>query len=730
MPGDPNRHPLFRCPSSRRPLRQLLLAGSVLCSAPLSAQGWIEIDRPPGRSFPGSVVRTASRVTVVVDGPVARVEVEEQFRNGGGGLAEGSYLYPLPGEAVFQNFSLWMGEREIRGEVMQADEARGIYEEIVRRRRDPALLTLASHGLVRAQVFPIAPGETRKVILRYTQLLDRAGDALHFRYALGERGPSGPGVIRVRAADGARFGAPYSPTHPLTAERAGGELTVSLDAAAGGDVELFLPLRQRLVGTTVVTHAPGGEHGYFMLMLSPPAAAESAAVPRDITLIVDVSGSMSGAKLDQAKSALVQALGTLGAADRFRVIAFSSAVRAFRETFAAATPGNLHDAREFVNGLVADGGTNIEGALAAALDGAADEGRLGLIVFMTDGLPSVGERSPERLAERAGSRRGAARVFTVGVGHDVNTYLLDRLAAEGHGSASYVAPEANVETAMSTLLGKMRFPALVNLRVASAPVRLEQQSPGALPDLFYGEELVVLGRYEGTGSGPLVIEGERNGRRERFSADVRFPASEAGNDFVPRLWASRRVGDLTRQIRLEGAIPDLIAEVRDLGLRYGILTEYTSYLVQEPMVVAAGGLRRELAAPPAAQSGRAAFDAASRSAALSGAGNLAAAKASEVMLAPDESTGVRRAGGRLFTLQRGVWTDAAQVDSLHVTTVVPFSPAYFALVRALPELVPCLGLGDAVLVAGRRASVRIAPDGVRALGAGQLADLVSGFRGT
>ena len=730
MPGDPNHHLLFRRPSSRRSFHRLLLAGSVLCSAPLSAQGWIEIDRPPGRPPVAGVVRTASRVSVVVDGPVARVEVEEQFRNSGGGLAEGSYLYPLPGEAVFQNFSLWMGEREIRGEVMQADEARGIYEEIVRRRRDPALLSLASHGLVRAQVFPIAPGETRKVVLRYTQLLDRAGDALHFRYALGERGPSGPGIVRVRAADGARFGAPYSPTHPLTATRSGGELTVSLDAAGGGDVELFLPLRQHLVGTTVVTHAPAGEPGYFMLMLSPPAAAESAAVPRDVTLIVDVSGSMSGTKLDQAKSGLIQALGTLSGADRFRLIAFSSAVRSFREGFTAATPGNLRDAREFVNGLVADGGTNIEGALDAALDTSAEESRLGLIVFMTDGLPSIGERSPERLAERAGRRRGAARVFTVGVGHDVNTYLLDRLAAEGHGSASYVAPEANVETAMSALLGKMRFPALMNLRVASAPVRLEQQSPGALPDLFYGEELVVLGRYDGAGSGPLVIEGERNGRRERFSADVRFPRSEPGNDFVARLWASRRVGDLTRQIRLEGPGPDLISQVRDLGLRYGILTEYTSYLVQEPTVIAAGGLRRELAAPPAAQSGRAAFDAASRSAALSGAGNLAAAKALEIPLVPDRSSGVRRAGGRLFTLQRGVWTDAAQVDSLHVTTVAPFSPAYFALVRALPELVPCLAVGDAVLVAGRRASVRVAPDGIVAWPAGHLANLISGFRGT
>ena len=153
MPGDPNRHPLFRYLPSHRSFRRLLLAGPLLCSAPLSAQGWIEIDRPPGRPPLGSVVRTSSRVSVAVDGPVARVEVEEQFRNSGGGLAEGSYLYPLPGEAVFQNFSLWMGEREIRGEVMQADEARGIYEEIVRRRRDPALLTLASHGLVGPRFF-------------------------------------------------------------------------------------------------------------------------------------------------------------------------------------------------------------------------------------------------------------------------------------------------------------------------------------------------------------------------------------------------------------------------------------------------------------------------------------------------------------------------------------------------------------------------------------------------
>ena len=716
------------------PAAGLAAALALASSSPLRAQGWIEIERPPDRGLP-AVTRVASRVSVVIDGRIARVEVEERFRNSGGGLAEGAYLYPLPGEAAFQNFSLWMGEREVRGEVMPADEARGVYDAIVRKRRDPALLTLAGHGLVRAQVFPIAPGETRKVVLRYTQLLDRTGDAIRFRYAMGERGPADPETIGLRVQDAAAIGTPFSPTHQIATTRAGGGLDITVQAAGGGDLELLLPLREHLVGTTVLTHAPGGENGYFMLLLSPPpATAAAAAVPRDLTLVVDVSGSMSGDKLEQARAALLQALGTLGAADRFRVIAFSSTVRRLDAGFVPATPEHLRAARAFVEGLAADGGTNIEGALDAALDSEPGEGHLGLIVFMTDGLPSIGERSPERLADRAAARRGTSRIFTVGIGHDVNTWLLDRLAAEGRGSAAYVAPQASVETAVGGLLGKLRYPALVNLRVASAPVRLTAESPAALPDLFYGEELVLFGRYEGSGSGPIIIEGDRNGRRERFSADARFAAGESGNEFIPRLWASRRVGDLTRQIRLEGATPELVAQVRDLGLRYGILTEFTSYLVQEPGELADGAMRREraLAPPPEAQSGRAAFDVASRSAALSGATNLAAAKASELAAPAGAAAAAdqRRVGARLFILQRGVWTDAAQVDSLQTTTVAPFSPAYFALVRALPELVPSFRLGESVLVAGRRSNIQVAPGGVEQLEAGRLAALVRGFRGT
>jgi Ca-activated chloride channel family protein len=701
-------------------LRPTALAASLLlaATAPVAAQGWIEIERPVGPVNPNfGLIRVGSQVRTTIDGRVARVEVEEQFRNTGSGLAEGTYLYPLPGEAVFSGFSLWMGERELRGETMNADQARGIYEEIVRKRRDPALLTLAGHGLIRAQVFPIQPGETRKVVLRYTQVLERAGDALRIRYAIGQRGRSTQGGAGDRG------------------DNASDSFSWRL-AVPGADA--YGTLRRNLVGTSLVTHAPGGEDGYFMLLLAPPPADNANVMPRDLTLVVDISGSMSGDKMDQARAALMQALGTLRSTDRFRVIAFSSAVRQFRTGYSAATETNLGAAREFVQNLVADGGTNIAGALDAALTNDVSPERLSLVIFLTDGLPSVGEQAPDRIAAEAASHVGNRRLFTFGVGADVNTYLLDRLAVEGRGSAAYVAPNANVETAVGGLLTKVQHPALVNLHVVSSPVNLVDYSPASLPDLFYGEELVVFGRYRGQGSGVVTIEGERNGRHERFTAEASFPSTEPANDFVPKLWASRRIGELTRQARIEGATPERINQIRDLGLRYGILTEYTSYLVQEPGMAGrpiqlqdAGPLSAPV--PPSAQTGAKAFRRADESARMSAVSNLAAAdQLAEEKLSVDgvgQPAELRRVGGRLFKEKEGVWTDAQHLDSLRVLTVQPYSPAYFALAKALPELTRYLSAGDKVLVAGKRVSIKVAPEGVTSLAGAEVTRTVKDFRG-
>ena len=738
-------------------LRPFVVAAALAASltVPLSAQGWIDVERRPNVLLPASpVLRVSSQVRVQVDGRVARVEVEEQFRNNGGGIAEGTYLYPMPGEAVFTDFSLWMGEQEVRGEMMHADQARGIYEEIVRRLKDPALLTLEGHGLIRARVFPIQPGETRKVVLRYTQMLERSGDALRLRYAIGnrdrgrERGRGDGGSefrdqfsLRVTLPETEELGTPYSPTHQLTTRRMGERVIVSLDPEASGDVELFIPLRRGLVGTSLVTHAPGGEPGFFMLLLAPPQSEEGAVIPRDLSLVVDVSGSMSGVKMEQAKAAILQTLETLRPSDRFRLVAFSSAVRNFRPGFVPATEENIAAARRFAENLTANGGTNIEGALNAVLDRAPAEERLPIIIFLTDGIPSVGEQAPDRIAEAAGSRIGRNRIFTVGVGHDVNTYLLDRLAKEGRGSAEYVAPDADVEVAVGSLASKIQHPALVNLRIVQSPVNLIQSYPNDMPDLFFGEELVVFGRYRGEGSGTLVIEGERNGRRERFTARAVFPEGENDNDFIPKLWASRRIGELTRQIRIEGASQSLVQQVRDLGLRYGILTEYTSYLVLEPgmgdrpmRAEERQNFAQPQAAAPRAQTGAGAFASADASAKMSSAGSVAETEALSARrmrdLGNQSALPMRRAGSKMFQLVDQVWVDVAHRDSLTVTEVAPFSDAYFALARALPELSQYLAIGDQVLIAGRHGSIKVVAGGLSSWRAGQLQRVVQSYRGS
>jgi Ca-activated chloride channel family protein len=722
----------------RRPIIILMLAAGTAGS--LAAQGWIDIERPT-RPGAGAVTRVSSTVRAVVEGRVARFEVHERFRNNGGAIAEGTYHYPLPGEAAFSDFSLFQGEQELKGEMMASEQARAIYEAIVRARKDPALLTLVGHGLIRAQVFPIQPGETRTVILRFTQLLGRDGDALRLRYAAGDRGDA-PVGFTTEIRQGNEFATPYSPTHQIQDERRDGVLRITVAPPVRGDVELVLPFRRGLVGGTLLAHAAPGEDGFALLFLSPPAAGGEVEVARDLTLVVDVSGSMSGDKMEQARAALHRALGSLQSRDRFRILPFSNGVRHFREGWTPATADALSEARRFVDALSANGGTNLAGAVEAALAERSEGERLSTIMLMTDGLPSVGEQAPDRIAAMAAGRIGRARIFTVGVGHDVNTYLLDRLAVEGRGSATYVSPGADVGDAVGGVMTKLARPALVDLRIVDAPIRFEEQAPVMLPDLFFGEELVVLARYRGEGSGPVVIEGTRNGRRERFTVAAVFPRHSDANAYIPPLWAARRIGELTRQIRLEGNSPALVARVRELGLRYGILTEYTSYLVQEPGVVAGAPPPMPTAGAGAARemTGERAFDAAKASANLSSSVSLQAADAAvagrmEQMGALRSRDGrsapaeLKRAGGRVLVRHGNVWTDIAHTDSLKLTTIAPFSRAWFALVEARPGLRAALAVGHPLLLGGRRASLKVAEGGLSEWAPGALSRFLKEFEG-
>ena len=710
------------------------------------AQGWIDPVRPVLPTIPmGRIERIRSAVQVSVSGRVARVTVEEWFRNTGPAMAEGVYHFPLPGEAVFSSYSLWQGDQELRGETMDAAQARAIYESIVRVKRDPALIELVGQGLIRARVFPINPGETRKITLKYTQVLDRSGDAWRFRY-LGDRArQNAPRSFRLEVDSAARFGDPYSPTHQVRVTRSGDHLDVTLaDTAPGGDFELFLPLARGLVGLSLVTDQPAGEDGYFMLLLAPGAAAQTEALRRDVVAVIDVSGSMSGEKLTQAKAALTQLLGTLREQDRFRLVAFSGAVRRYAAGWTAATTENRRDAVTWIRSLEAEGGTNIAGALAEAFTDAPDEQALGVVVFLTDGLPTAGDTDPERIAERAEQGRGRFRVFAFGVGDDVNTFLLDRLTERARGATEYVRPGEDIERAVGTLSAKVASPVLTDLALgADRGVELYDVQPASLPDLFAGDELVVFGRYRGVGSGEwdLTVRGQRNSRDERFrTVMTNRPTSDAR--YIEQLWAARKAGALSREIRLHGQTSELIGALKQLALRYGILTEYTAYLVQEPTVVAREQAERRMQQAPAAaprdQAGAGAVSRAAREAQMNGAitlrGSTAVAGADyaaldQERLARSGSTPTQRVGGRLFTLRDSTWTDLSHGDSLRVVTVAPYSDAYFALLHAVPELAPVAALEPAVLVAGKRASIKIGTGGKERWMPGELERLVREFRG-
>ena len=731
-------------------MRLAILALALLLSPAASlAQGRI-IPRPcipcpgcPGREcrrVPASdVERRASNVEVELRDGVLHYEVEETFINRGGRIGEADYLFPLPKHAAFEGLKLEINGELVAGETMGADEARRIYEDIVRQSRDPALVEWMGHGLLRTRIFPIAAGETRRVVVRFHAVAEREGDAVRVDYFRGGR--SGPvadvardredpeGKLRFRLRyPRSSYGRPYSPTHDLRVSDDQEMAHVELSGGAR-EMTLLLPLRRGTrAAIGVLSHAPGRDEGFALLTLSPPAIAPRET-PRDITLVLDVSGSMSGKKIEQAREAGKQLLATLSSRDRFRLIDFASDVRSFRDEPVFATRENIAAAERYLDRLRAEGSTNISGALEEALSVPADNGRLPLVLFVTDGEPTVGERNPERIAEQAATERGRRRIFTFGVGADLNVALLERLALEGRGTAHFVRPNESVERAVSVVASRLTSPVATDLRVRVEGARLSKMHPAGPYDLFAGQDLVVLARYEGSGTILVRFEGESANGRVSWTTEAELPERDRENAFVARLWATQRVGYLSAERRRNGASPEIDDEIRSLGEKYGIPTELTSYLVLEPGMVANQGgrdlSRRVGAAAPEARVRR--FEEAKAASAMRGAQTLSQADAAAAPALQNEGIISRRVGTRTFIMRDSVWTDARFSEDTRVVKVQPYSEAYFALIRELPDLAGAFALGDRVLVRGTTVAIAVTPEGAQRMSAAEIKSIVAAW---
>ena len=723
----------------------LTLAILPVLAAAAAAQGLViptEPDLPP-------LALTRHKVTVDIESQASVTTVEQIFQNNTERQLEAQYVFPIPKGAVLTRFTMLVNGKEQEGALVEKGEARRVYNQIVSRAQDPGLLEYLGGEIFRANIFPILPRSSQTITLRFSQVVPAEGSLVSYTYpvrASAKRGPTVHGEFSIEAS--VKSPAPmrnlYSPSHAVSITRKNDrEARVSFHARGASldkDFQLFWGLDPKDIGLHVVTYRPDPrEPGYFMMLVSPNSELQTKRiVERDIVFVMDVSGSMAGEKIKQARAALKYCVNSLNDGDRFNIVPFSSFAEPWKKELVSAA-AERKSALAFADTLLAQGGTDIAGALDAALSFPRTSSRPYYVMFMTDGKPTLGETTnPKEILKRSEKAKGEVRIFTWGVGYDVDTQLLDAMAEINGGVSEYVRPEEDIEAKVSAFYAKASRPVLTGLELAVVgdKVQLANFMPRAIPDLYAGGQLVLMGRYTGSGDVALRLTGRVNDAAETFTYEAGFSAEDKKHAFLEPLWAKRRIGVLLDQIRLHGESKELVDDVIRLSKEYGIQTPYTSYLILEdgrqmgaaPATGAFRGgeaLARDRAeaekrravegkladavpapsapkpeakpeAKAAEEAARAEHNAVTKS--LSGGFGkkdgkdaVETAKYLRQLKEADKSgdpglVRSRKSAGRTFYAVRELWVDEA-FDAADATTLVKFgSAAYFRLLELRPEL--------------------------------------------
>ncbi len=571
----------------RGKLFALALCG-LAWSTPVRAQGLLiptEQGLPPLRL-------AYERVEVAIVAQVATTKVEQSYRNTTDRDLEAEYIFPLPSGASVRDFSMWVGGKRYKGEAVDAHAARQTYEDIVRRLQDPGLLEFIGRDLWKVRIYPVPRRGEQKIEITFTSILPAEGDMISYQYLLrtGQTVRTTEKdftmVVRIQSQD--PLGPIYSPSHDVEVVRRGDrDAIVSFErnrCPLDKDFQLYFAPKAERVGFSLLTQRESpGDRGYFLLLLSPSDPDRSKPAPRDLVLVVDTSSSMADEKLRQAKAALKHTLGSLGPDDRFALISFATTPISFRDELAPTANDDLRSARAWVENLEAAGGTDISAALEAALAFRTDKPstRSFQVVFLTDGLPTVGlKESSEilKILDRRDSR--GIRIYTFGVGDDVDAHLLDLLAEKTSACSTYVRPNEDLEAKVAAFSNKIGRPVRTDLKLAikGGPHLLEMYPP-RLPDLFQGEQLQIAGRFEGHGPATLTLKGQVGDESFSESFRTEFPETASDHSFVAPIWARRKVGYLLDQVRLNGESAEVKHELVKLARDYSIATPYTSILV-------------------------------------------------------------------------------------------------------------------------------------------------------
>jgi Ca-activated chloride channel family protein len=668
-----------------------------------------------------------------ISGQVATTHVEQVFRNDTPYTLEGTYFFPIPETASIVEFAIWENGKRLSGEVRSREEARRIYDEIVRRQRDPGLLEYAGKDLFQASIFPIPANSDKKLELTYTQVLKAESGTVSYRYPLGTGrnvympNPYDASVPRTAQKFGTVAGKIeivgkealrkiYSPTHQLDIKRTGEtRAAVSFETNNNdNDFQLFYGLSESDFGLSLLTYREPGKDGYFLLMLSPKDNVDADdLVNKDIVFVLDTSGSMADeGKMEKARTALLFGIRTLRDGDRFNVINFSGEGHLMERGLISADTAGKRRGEEFVNGLRPSGGTNIHDSLIASLKQFEKNDRPKMLVFMTDGLPTVGETSVDKIVnDLKQAKTEDVRIFPFGFGYDVNTALLDRIGSENSGMSDYIQPKEDLEIKVSNFFSRVSSPVLSDLALDLGAVDADMMYPRRLTDLFRGSQVTLIGRYKNASdlnNIVLTLRGKSGKENRSFAfSGLDFPLRSEENSFLPRLWASRRVGWLIEQIRNNGETKELRDEVTELGTRYGIVTPYTSYLATD------GSFRQlrederaRMMAPAAktlsAQSGASAVRQSVQQNAMQSNMSIVsdAKKDSEQQVLVQNSNVSQFVGNKNFQNQNSIWVDTEYSERLRMPEVsVRFgSDEYFDLISRNRELARYFAIGQQVTV--------------------------------
>ena len=610
-----------RFTDSRQALLQLALLLAVILAAPLSTMGQgLLVDIHPDHHFrlprpiihppvprppvpPPSTYRIKQlELNATISDQVARVQVSQTFVNTGNRTMEVCFIFPLPYDSAIDRLTLLVDGKEFGGKVLSKEEARRIYEGYIRRNKDPALLEWMGSGMFKTSVFPVPPKAERTVTLRYTQVCPRIGGLSQLLLPLSTAKytsqPVEKVVIRVSIKSDAPIKNIYSPTHALEIKRSGDKQvtvhSIQNNIIPGNDFRLMYDVGDQAVGASLVSYRPADdEDGYFMLLVSPEIkSAADKAIRKNVVFVVDRSGSMSGKKIEQAKGALRFVLNNLNKGDLFNVVAYDTEITSFQPEMQRYSDAARKQALGFVEGIYAGGSTNIDGALTTALEMLRDDQDPSYIIFLTDGPPTAGQTNLNAIVANAKKHNSVrARIFNFGVGYDVNSRLLDKLARECFGQSQYVRPDEDIEENVSRLYERIGAPAMTDIAInyeidkqaaEKGPVT-NRIYPKDAYDLFAGDQLVLVGRYKHAGAARVTVKGKVGGELQEFSfkGTLVKHSGDSSHGFVARLWAIRRIGEIIDLIDLEGRNQELIDELVALSKRHGILTPYTAFLADD-----------------------------------------------------------------------------------------------------------------------------------------------------